>query len=67
MKNKNTTIIFVYFQLLDRLSIDLHELETITGFKSDKNDPSLNTQSNTCSTALVTALIALTGHVKQVN
>ncbi|CAF3556753.1 unnamed protein product [Rotaria socialis] len=52
-------------QLLDRLSSDLHDLETITGFKADKNDASLNVQSNTCSTALVTALIALTGHVKQ--
>ncbi|CAF2506563.1 unnamed protein product [Rotaria sp. Silwood2] len=51
--------------LLDRLSSELRELETITGFKSDKNDPSFNNQSNTCSTALVTALIALTGHVKQ--
>ncbi|CAF1175293.1 unnamed protein product [Rotaria sp. Silwood1] len=52
-------------QLLDRLSSELRELETITGYKSDKNDPSFNNQSNTCSTALVTALIALTGHIKQ--
>ncbi|CAF3528209.1 unnamed protein product [Rotaria sordida] len=51
--------------LLDRLSSELHELETITGFKPDKNDSSLTNQSNTCSTALVTALITLTGHVKQ--
>ena len=39
----------------------------LTGFKSNKNDSSLNNQSNTCSTALVTALLTLTGHVKQVN
>ena len=51
------------FQLLDRLSIELNELETITGYKSEKTDSS----SNTCSTALVTALLNLTGHVKQVN
>ncbi|CAF3933401.1 unnamed protein product [Adineta steineri] len=52
-------------QLLDRLSSELNDLEMITGFKSDKNTSSLNNQSNTCSTALVTALISLTGHVKQ--
>ena len=50
------------FQLLDRLSSELNELEGITGYKSERSDSS----SNTCSTALVTALLNLTGHVKQV-
>jgi hypothetical protein len=40
----------------------MNELEMITGFKSDNYELS----SNTCSTALVGALINLTGHVKQV-
>jgi hypothetical protein len=40
----------------------LNNLESITGFKSNKND--LSTYSS--STALATALIKLVGHVKQV-
>lgn len=40
----------------------MNDLEGITGFKSEKTDSA----ANTCSTALVTALINLTGHVKQV-
>ncbi|UJR35954.1 hypothetical protein I4U23_028695 [Adineta vaga] len=51
--------------LLDRLSYELNDLETITGFKSEKTNSSLHNQANTCSTALLTALISLTGHVKQ--
>jgi uncharacterized protein (DUF342 family) len=46
------------FQLLARLSSDLNDLESITGFKPNKNDP---------STSLATTLIRLTDHVKQVD
>ncbi|CAF4222861.1 unnamed protein product [Rotaria socialis] len=48
-------------KLLDRLSLELNDLELRTGFKSNANVQS----SHTCSTALATALITLTGHVKQ--
>ncbi|CAF2068496.1 unnamed protein product [Rotaria magnacalcarata] len=48
-------------KLLDRLSLELNDLELRTGFKSNTNVQS----SHTCSTALATALITLTGHVKQ--
>ncbi|CAF1236696.1 unnamed protein product [Adineta steineri] len=48
-------------KLFDRLSSELNDLESMTNFKSNKNDLS----SNTCSSALITALITLTGHVKQ--
>ncbi|CAF2947726.1 unnamed protein product [Rotaria sp. Silwood2] len=48
-------------KLLDRLSSELNDLESLTGFKSNTNVLS----SHTCSTALATALITLTGHVKQ--
>ncbi|CAF1381588.1 unnamed protein product [Adineta ricciae] len=61
----NTTSTHQLKMLLDRLSHELHDLESITGFKSDKTNSSLHNQANTCSTALVTALISLTGHVKQ--
>ena len=41
----------------------MNDLEAITGFRAEKTDSS----SNTCSTALVIALLNLTGHVKQVD
>ncbi|CAF4628941.1 unnamed protein product [Rotaria sp. Silwood1] len=48
-------------KILDRLSLELNDLESMTGFKSNINVLS----SHTCSTALATALITLTGHIKQ--
>ena len=48
-------------QLLDSLWLELNDLESITGFRRSAHDT-----SNTCSAALVSALLALTGHVKQV-
>ncbi|CAF0771332.1 unnamed protein product [Didymodactylos carnosus] len=51
-------------QLLDQLSSNMSELELVTGFKPPRDDTTV-AQSNTCSTALVSALISLTGHVKQ--
>ncbi|CAF1017836.1 unnamed protein product [Rotaria sordida] len=48
-------------KLLDRLSLELNDLESITGLKSNTNILS----SPTCSTALATGLITLTNHVKQ--
>ncbi|CAF3545179.1 unnamed protein product [Rotaria sp. Silwood1] len=48
-------------KILDRLSLELNDLESMTGFKSNTNVLS----SHTCSTALATALITLTGHIKQ--
>ncbi|CAF0861805.1 unnamed protein product [Adineta ricciae] len=58
--NMNTSSIQLR-KLLDRLTTELSDLESMTGYKPTRNDLS----SNTCSLALATALLTLTGHVKQ--
>ena len=52
----------VLFQLIIRLSSELYNLETMTGFESNKTD----LLSNSSSTTLANALLGLVGHVKQV-
>ncbi|UJR10099.1 hypothetical protein I4U23_014321 [Adineta vaga] len=58
--NMNTSPIQLR-KLLDHLSMELNDLESMTGYKPNRHDLS----SNTCSFALTNALITLTGHVKQ--
>ncbi len=53
---------YYLFQLLINLSSELNNLQSITGFKTNKNDLSIYSSS----TALAIALIGLVGHVKQV-